>query len=91
MFDLCYAVLSVPCSRVIICWERTELLADLCFITFRFGVPRKVWYLLVSILDRSLPLYFNPKSIVLRVFDVNLLLICDKSFALKFCFAYIHM
>ena len=23
----CYAVLSVPCNRVLICWERADLLA----------------------------------------------------------------
>ena len=29
---LCYAVLSVPCSLVIICWERADLLALLCVV-----------------------------------------------------------
>ena len=43
---LCYAVLSVPCSRVIACWERADLLAHfMCvvfscvFVTFPYSVP----------------------------------------------------
>ena len=42
---LCYAALSVPCSLVVICLERTGLLALLCavffcvFLTFPYGVP----------------------------------------------------
>ena len=40
---LCYAVLIVPCSLVITCWERANLLAllcfvFLCFVTFPYGV-----------------------------------------------------
>ena len=27
MFHVCHAVLSVPCSLVVACWERAELLA----------------------------------------------------------------
>ena len=50
-----YAVLSVPCSLVITCWVKTDLLALLCvgcssvFVTFPYGVPGQVWYLIVSI------------------------------------------
>ena len=29
---LCYAVLSVPCSLVVICWERADLLALFCVV-----------------------------------------------------------
>ena len=29
---LCYAVLPVPCSLVITCWERTDLLVLLCVV-----------------------------------------------------------
>ena len=42
---LCYAVLSVPCSIVVTCWERFDLLALLCIVfscslvTFSYGVP----------------------------------------------------
>ena len=50
---LCYAVVSVLCSLEITCWERTGLLALLCvmfscvFVTFPYGVPGEVWYLIV--------------------------------------------
>ena len=33
---LCYAVVSVPCSLVITCWERADLLAHLCFVFLVF-------------------------------------------------------
>ena len=42
---ICYAVLSVPCSLVITCCERDDLLALLCvifscvFFTFPYGDP----------------------------------------------------
>ena len=48
IFYLCYAVVSVPCSLVVTCWERADLLALLCvafsclFITFKHGVPGQV-------------------------------------------------
>ena len=29
---LCNAILSVPCSLVIICWEKADLLVLLCFV-----------------------------------------------------------
>ena len=51
--SLCYAVLSVPCSLVIICWESAVLLVLLrvvfsyVFVTFSYGVPDQVWYLIV--------------------------------------------
>ena len=41
---LCHTVLSVPCSLVLTCLERSDLLAFLCvvfscgFVTFQFGV-----------------------------------------------------
>ena len=53
---LCYAVMSVPCSLVITCWESADLLALLCvmdvsciFVTVSYGVPGQVWYMIVSI------------------------------------------
>ena len=63
---LCYAVLSVPCSLMITCWERLGLLAllyitvvfFLCFVTFPYGASGKVWYLIVSIPDLCFPFYF---------------------------------
>ena len=59
MFHVClyYAVLSVPCSLVITCWERVDLLALLCvmfscvFVTIPYGVLGQVWYLIVLIPD----------------------------------------
>ena len=33
---LCYAVLYVPCSRVITCWERADLFALLCDVLLYF-------------------------------------------------------
>ena len=56
-FYLCYADLSVPCSLVIPCWEMADPLALLCvafncvFVNFHYGVPRQVWYLIISIPD----------------------------------------
>ena len=50
---ICFnALLSVPCSLVITCWERADLLALLCdvfscvFVTFPYGVLGQVWYLI---------------------------------------------
>ena len=51
----CHTVLSFPCSLVITCWERADLLALLhvmfscVFITFPYGVVGQVWYLIVWI------------------------------------------
>ena len=56
--------MSVPCSLVVICWERADLLAPLCviiscvFVTFPY-VLGQVWYLFVSIPDRCLLPYFE--------------------------------
>ena len=66
MFQVClyYIVLTVPCSLVITCWERPDLLALLCvmlscvFVTNPYGVSGQVWYLIVSIPHLSLLLYF---------------------------------
>ena len=57
----------VPFSLVITCLERAGLMALLCvmfphvFITFPNGVSGQVWYLIESILDLCLLLYFNVK------------------------------
>ena len=66
MFHVClYYVLSVPCSLVITCWERADLLAILCvifpcvFVTFLYGVSGQVWYLIVSIAGLCLLIYFD--------------------------------
>ena len=71
---LCYAVLSIPCSFVIRCLERADLLALLCvmfscvFVTFPYGVPCQVWYLTVSIPDLCLLIYFKT-SLKLNVYS----------------------
>ena len=63
--------LSVPCSFLITCWERTDLLAlllcdvPLCFVIVPlYGVSGKVWYLIVLIPDIVLLLYFYCKSYI---------------------------
>ena len=63
MFAVCHAFLSVLCSLVVACWERTGLLAILCdvflcFVTFSCRVLGQVWYLLVSISNLCLLSYF---------------------------------
>ena len=61
----CLTVLYVPCSLVVTCWERIDLLALLCemfscvFVTFSYGVWGQVWYLIVSIPDICLLPYFD--------------------------------
>ena len=67
MFQICpyYAVLCVPCSLVITCWERTDLLALLyvafscVFVTFPYGVTGQVKYLIELISDLCLILYID--------------------------------
>ena len=55
VFYVYHAALSVPCSIVVISWERADLLALLfvvlssVFVTFPYGVLGQVWYLIVSI------------------------------------------
>ena len=52
----CNTVLSVPCSLVVTCWERADLLALLyvmfscVFVTFPYGVLGQVWYLIYGFL-----------------------------------------
>ena len=64
---LCYTVLSVPCSLVITCWERADLLTLLCvmfscvFVTFPCGILGQVWYFIVLIPDLCLLPYFHYK------------------------------
>ena len=70
VFHVClyYTVMSVPCSLVITCWEWADLLALVCvmfscvFVTFHDGVSGQVWYLIVSIPDLCLLLYFQTYS-----------------------------
>ena len=49
---LCYAVLPVPCTPVITCWEKAGHLALLCAVlsyVIVIGVPDQVCYLFVLI------------------------------------------
>ena len=51
----CHTVLFVPCSLLVTCWERTDLLAILyvmffcVFVTVPYDVLGQVWYLIVWI------------------------------------------
>ena len=68
---LCYAVLSVPCSLLVTCWEMTD---HLCvFVVVLCGVlsPSQivscmVWYFVVQI-----PHFCLPSSLLLRVLSSN--------------------
>ena len=59
---LCNAILSVPCILLITCRESADLLDLLhavfscVFVTFPYGDPGKVQYLIVSIPDLCYPL-----------------------------------
>ena len=63
---LCRTAMSVPCSLVVTCWERADLLALLyvmlscVFVIFPFGVLGQVWFLIVSIPDVCILSYFGP-------------------------------
>ena len=67
LFVICvsyHTVLSVPCSHVVTCWERADLLALLyvmfscVFVTFPYGVLGQVWCLIVWIPVLCLLSYF---------------------------------
>ena len=51
IFHVCfyYAVLSVPCSLVITCWDISCVMFCCVLITFPYSVSGQVWYLIVSI------------------------------------------
>ena len=48
---------TVPCTLVVICWEKFDLLALLCvmfscvLVTFPYDVLGQGWYMIVSIPD----------------------------------------
>ena len=60
-----HAVLYVPSSLLVTCWERADILALLytmfscVFVTVPYGVLGQVWYLIVSIPDLCLLPYFH--------------------------------
>ena len=61
---VCHTVFTFPCSLVVTCWERADLLALLCvmfpcvFVTFPYGVLGR-WYLNASIPDICILPYFK--------------------------------
>ena len=65
MICLYYTVLSVHCSIVMTCYERTDLFALLCvlfycvFVTLPYDVLGMVWYLILSFSDLCLFYYFR--------------------------------
>ena len=67
MFHVClyYTVLFVPCSFVITCWEKADLLALSCvmipcgFVTFPYAASSQVWHMIVSIPAFCLLLYLS--------------------------------
>ena len=59
---ICFVMLScasVSWCLVVTCWERTDLLALVCDVTFPFGILGQVWYLIVLIPDFCPLFYFN--------------------------------
>ena len=71
----CHAFYYIHCSHVIACWERADLLVLLCvmftcvFVTFPYGVPGKVWYLIVSIPDLYLLMCFVEQTLCIYPHD----------------------
>ena len=63
--------MSVPCSFVITFWERDDPFALFCvmfscvYVTFHYGVPGQVWYLIASVPDLCLPLNFYSTLIII--------------------------
>ena len=73
---VCHTVLFVPCSLVVTCWERADLLDLLyvmfscVFVTFPYGVLSQVWYLIVLIPDLCfLPYFLRPIHVYGRFYD----------------------
>ena len=67
MACVCHAFVSVHCCLVVTCCERSDLLAFVCdvncvSVTFPCGILGQVWYLVVSIPDRSRLSYFESRS-----------------------------
>ena len=78
MFHVCHAFLSVHCSLVVACWERAVLLAFLYLmfycvsVTYPCGVLGQVWFLVVSIPDLCLLIYFEESRFFLYRSNFNL-------------------
>ena len=93
----CHAFLSVHCRLVVTCWERINLLVlffvmfSCVFVTFPCGVLVQLWFLVVSISDNCLIIYFfylkkknilafNPHPEVEGVCKDNYLVSCYRMF-----------
>ena len=74
MFHVClyYAVLSVPCSRVIACWERADLLAHFMCVVFL------LFLLLFQIVSRS-GMVLDCNDFLIFTFLFSVLMIAHKS------------
>ena len=91
---VCYAVLSVPCSLVVTCWTRADLLALLyvifscVYVTFPYVVLGQVWYLIVSIPDTVKTLYmdilYNSKFLIVNFAQMYMLSLKLNSLLQKF-------
>ena len=66
---MCHTILSVPCSLVVTCLERADLLAPLCVMCFCLSIMlswvRQVWYLIVQI-DKTKVLKTDGSSMQVR-------------------------
>ena len=74
----CIVLLFVPCSLVLTCWERANLLALLCemfpcvFVTFSCDIMGQEWYLIGFML--AMLSAFVAKSYIFVILDTNHLL-----------------
>ena len=72
-------IMSVPCSLVITCWEKADLLAILyvmlpcVFVTFSYDVSGQARYLIVSIPDLCFLLYLNCFPVVIHCISLETL------------------
>ena len=76
---VCYTVLPVPCSLVVVtCWERADLLAlvysmfSCVFDTFPYGDLGQVCFLMVSVPDLCLLPYFLRLRVSKLVHNITL-------------------
>ena len=59
MYFVLHDFASVHCCLVVTCWERVDLLALVCDVTFPCGIMGQVCYLIVSIADLYHLSYFK--------------------------------
>ena len=67
LFYVCNTSLVLPCNTLVTCWEMADLFSFLyvmfsyVFVTFLYDFVGQAWYLIVSIPDVCLLLFFHPK------------------------------